>query len=1146
MPRLARTAGPGDDTLYGDATYTYYVETHHDAPPTSPPAFFPGGRRLEQQRTRSLVLSDEEATAKMLRVARFVDASFGAPSCSELPPSSPPPMRPPPRLPLMPPSMPWPSPPPAPSVPPAPPPVACHILSVQLRDEFGDGWGEVMLRARTIGDADSAGEAHDEDGNNEHEATLLDGSVSFAQLCLKPGCFALGLEGGKAYVHEASWALLSGCTGGTNDGSGDYAYDERAWLCISASGDSCEMTSAPAQPPPPSLPPPSTPPCVPPQPFAPPISSPPPADPLQPPSPSQPPVATVDEDSASLLPPAAPPAAISPPAAPPVPPPLTNASVPATRLALELTISGSIDDFNATALEVSLRTHLQCNEPRCNLALTASAASVRVEAVLTDRRQPSAAVEVASQLANKSNDELTGLLGVNVEGDGFVVGNATTVSVENDSEAEVTLQGPPSTPTPLLPPTSSLTPARPPSLPPPSPLAPLGTPLPVAPALPPAPPPPAPTPPPSPLPPTSRLPPARPPPPLADGVAVSRGLQHDGECECPPLVDLEGTSRLLVMAFFIAGVMGLLGWMCHSAGASKSLRKQLARRSLRLSRASRAKASRAGSAVSAAEFATIGSSSSLLWGPSDGDVRGGDGSGAAQLRKQSLAQAWRGAAAASQLEKQLAAERATVAELRRTLDGVMARQRLLESERALGIAQFGLARVAHGGGAVVGGGGGGGGVAGAGDGDKTVAGGTQTRRGSLRRQASNMFGWDDDNAHSVARPGRESSRRKSCAAAGAARAAAGLSSTVDASSPDVLRNAPVDSPAAAASGSATDLTPQERAERAERMRQQAAARRIQMRARNRRLSAHEMPAPATSSEIEEVHETAPPAVDSAQIDGDAAVLAVAAAAAAIPAEAPEVAEEHGWSAAQFVEGQALHEAVAAALLAPILHLRPPSLAQFAYCKGLSREQLRQLLRADDAAVLDVVEERLWAGLAQLQGAAVAGGAELSAKFATDADYMLEYGSLDVFYSGLEQLLGAPSMVPLDGMEREHCARDDSDEPFTTSNGMTTTSRQEFEFVVTPQPGKAYPERRDLQLKPKLRRQPLPPAALDEMRRAKNKQLRAAGHSELMVEEQIAGRLYTGPIYEKLNAVLRAQSGDPFLVGRFERLCLGNLQHAHEC
>lgn len=30
-------AGDGDDTLYGDATNTYYVETHHDAPPPSPP-----------------------------------------------------------------------------------------------------------------------------------------------------------------------------------------------------------------------------------------------------------------------------------------------------------------------------------------------------------------------------------------------------------------------------------------------------------------------------------------------------------------------------------------------------------------------------------------------------------------------------------------------------------------------------------------------------------------------------------------------------------------------------------------------------------------------------------------------------------------------------------------------------------------------------------------------------------------------------------------------------------------------------------------------------------------------------------------------------------------------------------------------------
>ena len=43
----------------------------------------------------------------------------------------------------------------------------------------------------------------------------------------------------------------------------------------------------------------------------------------------------------------------------------------------------------------------------------------------------------------------------------------------------------------------------------------------------------------------------------------------------------------------------------------------------------------------------------------------------------------------------------------------------------------------------------------------------------------------------------------------------------------------------------------------------------------------------------------------------------------------------------------------------------------------------------------------------------------------------------------------------------------------------------------------------------------------------------------MLEEQIGARLYTGPIYEKLNAVLRAQSGNPFLKKRCQEMTLGN-------
>ena len=59
----------------------------------------------------------------------------------------------------------------------------------------------------------------------------------------------------------------------------------------------------------------------------------------------------------------------------------------------------------------------------------------------------------------------------------------------------------------------------------------------------------------------------------------------------------------------------------------------------------------------------------------------------------------------------------------------------------------------------------------------------------------------------------------------------------------------------------------------------------------------------------------------------------------------------------------MHECVAEALLQPILALQPPGLAQFAFCKSLSREQLRDLLRDDE--LLDEMEEVLWAGVTQL-------------------------------------------------------------------------------------------------------------------------------------------------------------------------------------
>ena len=246
---------------------------------------------------------------------------------------------------------------------------------------------------------------------------------------------------------------------------------------------------------------------------------------------------------------------------------------------------------------------------------------------------------------------------------------------------------------------------------------------------------------------------------------------------------------------------------------------------------------------------------------------------------------------------------------------------------------------------------------------------------------------------------------------------------------------------------------------------------------------------------------------------------------------------HDWTTGKWIQALELHELVSSALLAPLQEPEPPSLAQFAYCKGLTRAMLHQLLH--DGTLLSDIEEAVWNGIEQLTRSAASSGAELSTKFAVDANFTLAYGSLSTFFGGLEAILGAPSMQVLHGMEREHCGMDDADVWFKTSNGMHTTSRVEFEFVTRPVEGKKYPERSDLIAWTPHHRKPLPPEAFAQTLAKKNAKLVKLGHPGLMQEELIAGRIYTGPIYEKLNAILRSHSGNPFLKKRCDELCLGN-------
>ena len=257
-----------------------------------------------------------------------------------------------------------------------------------------------------------------------------------------------------------------------------------------------------------------------------------------------------------------------------------------------------------------------------------------------------------------------------------------------------------------------------------------------------------------------------------------------------------------------------------------------------------------------------------------------------------------------------------------------------------------------------------------------------------------------------------------------------------------------------------------------------------------------------------------------------------------------------WTTASWLRSQNLHKTIAAAL-------KPdkPGMEQYDFMsKHLTDADLKKRL---EAAGLSGLAAPLCAGLAELREQKASTGVALSNKFAADGDaYKGEMGfaSIDVFFGGLEGLVGPPLMVEgslMRQMEHEHTRMPDSDSPFSTSNGVSNASSQEeWEFVYCPVDGKIYVERTGLSSEhPEWRRKThMKPLAfyvqsMDEM----NARLRSKGHTEMGKEELVGGRLYTGAMYEKYNGVLRCfssplerakQSAEPFLQARAVSLGLG--------
>ena len=120
-------------------------------------------------------------------------------------------------------------------------------------------------------------------------------------------------------------------------------------------------------------------------------------------------------------------------------------------------------------------------------------------------------------------------------------------------------------------------------------------------------------------------------------------------------------------------------------------------------------------------------------------------------------------------------------------------------------------------------------------------------------------------------------------------------------------------------------------------------------------------------------------------------------------------------------------------------------------RGIGRsDTLQDDLRPPIAAALDLLVPALTQGLKELTTAEAVTLGEMQDKFSQDTKGILEYGSLNSFYGGLEAQVGSPSPKVKEMMAEEHTARGDSKATLFSKNyEVDTTPAIEWRFVAEP-------------------------------------------------------------------------------------------------
>jgi len=281
-----------------------------------------------------------------------------------------------------------------------------------------------------------------------------------------------------------------------------------------------------------------------------------------------------------------------------------------------------------------------------------------------------------------------------------------------------------------------------------------------------------------------------------------------------------------------------------------------------------------------------------------------------------------------------------------------------------------------------------------------------------------------------------------------------------------------------------------------------------------------------------------------QAEVGAAKAKAAAAESKVRKDMPDAEE---WSAASWLASMPLNEILATALLAPlgdaVRHDQQRSARELAFVRELgwsaSHEAFMELLKR--ASFLERVADELWEQCKGIATAKAATAIELHSKFIDEGEEReLSYDGLGAWYGGLEDRVGPPDPSVRQAMLREHCNAADSREYFTTSNyGIETTPKIEWHFVTDGTSGAL--ETLGLEKWPCERKGALrvatPPTFFDVERQKRNRELHDLDSTPLNEDEFIAARIYTGPIYVKLNGVLRHAGRETD--ERFQRLCHGN-------